>query len=156
VKLKDSVNIIHIIRVIITFFIIKVYIFCTNCNEIICDKCTVEKHASHKFEEFEGTKNNSYMINIFTNFYNRIQNSSDEMTGNFQNKMKDKILEVNNFFKEEKRKVSQIVDDLIILLRNLEKSVLKLINMYNNKFEMVFKEINDTCGEFVNLIENRM
>jgi len=110
----------------------------------------------HKTEDLKVAQNNDFVINILTNFYNKMKKSNDDQLKNFKGKINDIDKLIDDFFDDECKRVSKNITELINLLNNLNSKIMKLISMYQKKFKDEFVAVKEDYDRFQDEIQNRI
>jgi succinate dehydrogenase flavin-adding protein (antitoxin of CptAB toxin-antitoxin module) len=108
----------------------------------------IESHEGHKIEDLKVAQSNDFVVNLITNFYNKIKRVNEEQLKNFSQKISDSDIVVENFFKDEIDRVEKTSKEMIILLNNLNAQVLKLISTFQEKFKKEFVQIKENYERF--------
>jgi hypothetical protein len=116
---------------------------------MICDKCQLLDHKSHKTQAVDLAEDKEYMINMIQIFYNKIKTTTEEKLAGFGNKISENEGMIENFFDGEMERIETISKQLIALLDNLSVKVKKLISLYHIKFREQFKSIQEEYNDYL-------
>lgn len=111
------------------------HIFCEACEKLICDKCEVEDHLTHKRQSFLLTKEYTYLANIIKIDTEKIKKNSENLR-DFSETIDRKEIETLNYFDSEFAQIHEHVHQIIdMLTENLQK-----INLLFNRLKTQFSE----------------